>query len=196
MQKQNKAKKQNICLLCKGKPSAMQSCASHNSGTLFRLNLIFHLYIYLIMFKVVTGLFSYCQLSFQYKSRNMISQLTKLHLYYGFSIGDHKVLLEQLSKILGAYSRQQTIGYNHVLFNYVRIIYKMRVHISWCYKSSFVNISCQFVCFCFFSLQVFACQQTSMLLLQLVMCPYKKKLVKRQDFTNSFSFSEFYCNTK
>ena len=29
------------------------------------------------------------------------------------------------------------------------LIYNMHVHISWCYKSSFVNISCQFVCVCF-----------------------------------------------
>ena len=130
----------------------------------FNIYSIFHLYIYLVVFKVITGLFFFLLPPFilvqiQEHKLALISQLTKLHLCTDFSIGDLKELLQQLSKILGAYSRQQTIGYDHILFSYGRIIYNMHVHISWCYKSSFVNISCQFVCFCFvlffFSLQVY-----------------------------------------
>ena len=119
----------------------------------FNIYSIFHLYIYLIVFKVITGLFFFLLPPFilvqiQEHKLALISQLTKLHPCTDFSIGDLKELLQQLSKILGAYSKQ-TIGYHHILFNYVHIIYNMHVHISWCYKSSFVNISCQFVCFCF-----------------------------------------------
>ena len=39
-----------------------------------------------------------------------------------FSIGEQKELLEWLSNILGAYLREQTIGYYHILFNYAQII--------------------------------------------------------------------------
>ena len=151
-----KPKKQKICLACEGYPSAMQISASQLRDIIqvrFNICLIFHLYIYLIVFKVITGLFfllpPFILVQIQEHKLALISQLTKLHPCTDFSIGDLKELLQQLSKILGAYSRQQTIGYHHILFNYVHIIYNMHVHISWCYKSSLVNISCQFVCFCF-----------------------------------------------
>ena len=125
----------------------------------FNIYSIFHLYIYLIVFKVITGLCFFLLPPFilvqiQEHKLALISKLTKLHRCTDFSIGDLKELLEQLSKILGAYSRQQTIGYHHIFFNYVRIIYNMHVHISWCYKSSFINITLVslfvFVLLCFF----------------------------------------------
>ena len=100
----------------------------------------------------------------------LISQLTRLHLCNGFSIGEHKYVLEQLSNILGAYSRfffrLQTTGYHHILFKCRLLFYNMHAPISWCCNGSFVNISCQLVCLfvVVFSLQVFAPQQVSILL--------------------------------
>ena len=125
----------------------------------FNIYLIFHLYIYLIVFKVITGLFFVANFHSSTNLETKISTDFTTNKVASLQRFFHWRSLEQLSKILGAYSRQQTIGYNHILFNYVRIIYNMHVHISWCYKSSFVNISCQFVCLfvcLFFSLQVFS----------------------------------------
>ena len=39
-----------------------------------------------------------------------------------------------------------TITFCLIMFR--SLCYNMHVHISWCYKSSFLNISCQFVCVC------------------------------------------------
>ena len=66
----------------------------------FNIYSIFHLYIYLIVFKVITGLFFFFLLPpfilvqiWEHKLA-LISQLTKLHLCTDFSVGDLKELLE------------------------------------------------------------------------------------------------------
>ena len=57
------------------------------------------------------------------------------------------------------------------------LFYNMHVHISWCYKSSFLNISCQFV-FVFFHFRFLLLSKLACCYLQLVMCHYKKKTSK------------------
>ena len=71
-----------------------------NSDTLFRLGLIFISY-FVYIFNSVQGhqwsvflLLTFSLIQIRRQKLALISQLTKLHLCKGFSIGEHKELLE------------------------------------------------------------------------------------------------------
>ena len=70
-----------------------------------------------------------------------------LQLFF-FFIGEHRELLESLSNTADYWLI--TITFCLIMFRL--LFYNMHVYISWCYKSSFINISCQFVRLFFFSL--------------------------------------------
>ena len=59
------------------------------------------------------------------------------------------------------------------------LFYNMHVYISWCYKRSFINISCQFVrLFFFFHSRFLLLRRLAFGYLQVLMCRYKKNSKK------------------
>lgn len=147
------------------------STQCHYSGQVYQSTALISL-----LLKVITGLFINHKLSFYFNSRNknqgcfhnLHSQC--LHCVFFFS-GEHKECSElsfQLSQQRILDSIFKTADHwlpSHFVSlcqDYYFII--MHVFISWCYKSSCLNL--RFACFLFFFflLQVFALQQATMLL--------------------------------
>ena len=125
LSKRNKTKKQNQKIeksilhvrLTSSSTKHRVSTQCHYSGQIYqRLN------TYLILFKVITGLLVITNFHSTAILEKQIALISQLQLRKCFSIGEHKVLLEQLSNILEAFSgfvdlRLQIIGYHNMLFN-------------------------------------------------------------------------------
>ena len=147
----------------------------------------------LVCFSLLLQTFSLVRI--QKQKLALISQLTRLHLCNGF-------FLENTNKFWNSFQTSQEctqgllildcrllVTITFCLIKFRLLFYNMHTHISWCYSSSFVNISCQLVRFFFF---------TNLLLLSKLACCYSlvvicyyKKIVKIRVITNSFPFSEF-----
>ena len=131
----------------------MQSSASQLRNFIqvrFNIYLIFHLYIYLIVFKVITGLFFVAnfhsstnletKISTDFTTYKVASLQRFFHWRSQRTFGIAFKNPRSVFKVL--FFRLQTIGYHHILFKCRLLFYNMHAHISWCYNGSFLNISC------------------------------------------------------